>query len=326
MGNKVKDLTGQTFGYLTALEPTEKRYHNSAVWRCRCVCGKIVEKDASSLQSPLNNPSCGCQRIRHSPGERYGRLVTVRPLATRKCKRTEWILRCDCGNLIIRPIWTKSKIGGMQPVQSCGCLSRGRERKARCPACGEYFPIVLDGSPTPQFCPDCTPKYAGRNWKVCPVCKKLFPDPPSNKSVTCSKSCSAKWRASLREGAPHPWSSDAKGRLSAKGQTENLKLGTAAAKKSPIAGRFETNQEAKVWTLIDPSGRETTVTNLLLWAREHTELFNKPPGDKSASQISHGFQAIAATLRGVRGAEGKPRGAMTYFGWTLKRLPEPPPD
>lgn len=320
-----EDLTGRQFGELTAIAQTDRRSNHSVVWLCRCSCGNMVYVSASNLKSG-NQKSCGHLRRKGKDitGVRRGRLTAVHPLRL-GTKNISWLLRCDCGGVRIAPLsaFTASHI------RSCGCVRKemyGDRYRVTCPACGMTYLAESIDDPIPQFCPDCAPKYAGRAWKVCPVCKKLFPDPPSNNRVTCSKSCSAKWRASLREGAPHPWSPDAKGRLSVKGQTDNLKLGTAAAKKSPVAGRFETNQEAKIWTLIDPSGRETTVKNLLLWAREHTELFDKPPGDKSALQIAHGFQAIAATLRGVRGAEGKPRGAMTYFGWTLKRLPEPPPD
>lgn len=122
------------------------------------------------------------------------------------------------------------------------------------------------------------------------------------------------------------WGDEAKKRKSQLGQTANLQLGTAAAQMSPIAGRFETNREAKIWILIDPSGNEITVRNLKLWARDHADLFGKPLGDKSANQIAAGFCAIAQTLRGKRGSPGKPSGAMTYFGWTLKCPPESPPD
>ena len=153
-------------------------------------------------------------------------------------------------------------------VKSCGCL--GKKQNARCPGCGRYFPITLDGTPTPQFCPDCAPKYAGRNWRVCPVCHKLFPSPPSSNAITCSAACSSVWKSLTHKGLRVNWSDESRQRLSAKGKTENLKLGTAAAQRSPIAGRFETNQNAKIWTLVDPCGNKITVRNLILWARENT--------------------------------------------------------
>lgn len=161
--------------------------------------------------------------------------------------------------------------------------------------------------------------------RKCVICGKEFECYPSDKKVTCSNECRRERQRRLVSKKPVKWSEGAKKRLSERGQTENLKLGTDAAKESPIAGRFETNQNAKIWTLVDPEGNEIEVRNLLLWCREHTELFGKPPGDKSAEQISCGFRAIAQTMTGARGRPGKQKGAMSYFGWTLKRPPEEPP-
>lgn len=217
----IKDLTGQTFGDLTAIEKTDKRDKNgSVVWRCRCVCGKIVEKSISYLQCPLFRQSCGHSR---QVGRRFGRLVTVRPLATKKWGRREWIMRCDCGNLTIKPI-----LGVSNFIKSCGCISRGQSVTARCPACRKYFPIDLDGTPTPQFCPGCAPKYDGRGWRVCPICGKLYSAPPSSTATTCSKACYSAWRSRIQTNYHNTWSDEAKARQSAKGQTKNLKLGAEA--------------------------------------------------------------------------------------------------
>ena len=123
----------------------------------------------------------------------------------------------------------------------------------------------------------------------------------------------------MHEGVSNQWSEESKAKKREQGQTNNLKMGTPAAMASPVAGRFETNQEAKVWTLVDPSGNEIVVRNLSMWARENTGRFGKPEGDKSAEQIVHGFYAISQTLRGKRKTP-----AMTYFGWTLKELPKEP--
>ena len=124
----------------------------------------------------------------------------------------------------------------------------------------------------------------------------------------------------MHDGVSNIWSDEARARKRTEGQTDNLKLGTAAAMESPIAGRYETNQEAKIWHLVDPSGNVIVVRNLLLWARDNTERFGKPPGDRSAGQIASGFRQIAQSLRGKR----KPP-VMTYFGWTLKDVPHDPP-
>ncbi len=53
------DLTGEVFGYLTAVEPTEKRSRRDVVWKCRCRCGRETEVPAVLLRGG-NTTSCGC--------------------------------------------------------------------------------------------------------------------------------------------------------------------------------------------------------------------------------------------------------------------------
>ena len=55
----MKDLTGQKFGRLTALKPTEKRRNNCVVWLCKCECGNYCEKKGSDLVRGSTR-SCGC--------------------------------------------------------------------------------------------------------------------------------------------------------------------------------------------------------------------------------------------------------------------------
>ena len=382
--------SGDVFGELTAIRPTEQRQRGSVVWECECSCGKTCYVASSNLKSGTTK-SCGhlkgganraisvwmdgvpksdeaviltaegnegrftcparyradigngvwfmyCRDKIGVPvcwakmpsaeggggedlaGTRFGRLVAVRPVKKQAGdnRHTMWFCKCDCGSVAI-----VSKNNLMRQTVSCGCVSRGPRVggsvRAVCPGCGERFPIDLNGEKTPQFCPECASKYAGKNWKVCPVCRKLFPSPESDKTVTCSKECSAEWKRRMHEGVSNKWNEASKAKKREQGQTENLKMGTPAAMASPIAGRFETNQEAKIWTLVDPSGNEIVVRNLLMWARENTDKFFKPKGDKSAEQVVHGFYAIAQTLRGKRKTP-----ATTYFGWTLKDLPREP--
>jgi len=58
---RIHDFTNKRFGYLTALEPTEKRYMNGAIiWKCKCDCGNIVEVTSINLvQGKVK--SCGCK-------------------------------------------------------------------------------------------------------------------------------------------------------------------------------------------------------------------------------------------------------------------------
>ena len=56
---KLKDITGQKFGRLTALYPTKQRKSRYTVWSCRCTCGheKLVSVN-HLLQGSVK--SCGC--------------------------------------------------------------------------------------------------------------------------------------------------------------------------------------------------------------------------------------------------------------------------
>lgn len=59
--SRLIDLKEKKFGYLTALEPTEKRDNGSRVWKCQCRCGEICFVSASDLGSE-NVRSCGCMK------------------------------------------------------------------------------------------------------------------------------------------------------------------------------------------------------------------------------------------------------------------------
>lgn len=59
-GYKVRDLTGQKFGRLTALDFSHKEGWNY-YWKCGCDCGKIVYVHNGSLLSKnRGTKSCGC--------------------------------------------------------------------------------------------------------------------------------------------------------------------------------------------------------------------------------------------------------------------------
>jgi len=55
---KVKDMTGQKFGRLTAISHVgyKRKY---AMWKCQCECGKIITVLGSDLRRG-NTKSCGC--------------------------------------------------------------------------------------------------------------------------------------------------------------------------------------------------------------------------------------------------------------------------
>ena len=54
------NLTGQQFGYLTAIEKINEQKHGSYIWKCLCQCGNIYYADASTLNLGQCT-SCGCR-------------------------------------------------------------------------------------------------------------------------------------------------------------------------------------------------------------------------------------------------------------------------
>lgn len=56
----MNDLTGQTFGELTALRSDEVAKDGQRIWVCKCSCGEITNVRAGALRSG-NTQSCGCK-------------------------------------------------------------------------------------------------------------------------------------------------------------------------------------------------------------------------------------------------------------------------
>ncbi|MBQ9805313.1 MAG: hypothetical protein IJW49_02225 [Clostridia bacterium] len=56
MNEKGKDISGMKFGFITAIEPTDKRGSRGArtvpLWECRCECGAICYKATDTLSNP----------------------------------------------------------------------------------------------------------------------------------------------------------------------------------------------------------------------------------------------------------------------------------
>ena len=120
--SKIRDLTNQTFGRLTAREMKGTDPKVGAIWRCECACGGSKDVPAGRLLNKKTQ-SCGCmtREIRERSniaGQRFGLLVAVRYDHTDEKHRQHWLFQCDCGNTKVLPIasvkWSR--------VRSCGCL------------------------------------------------------------------------------------------------------------------------------------------------------------------------------------------------------------
>lgn len=57
--SRMRDVAGQRFGRLVALERTDKIKFNSTVWRFRCDCGNVIEVRLSQV-ADNHKLSCGC--------------------------------------------------------------------------------------------------------------------------------------------------------------------------------------------------------------------------------------------------------------------------
>lgn len=117
-----RDLSGERFGKLVCLEPTQERGNRGTViWRCRCDCGNECLAESSQLTKGYKR-SCGC--LSHPPlkdfiGKRFGMLKVVE-YAGKEEGMHRWRCLCDCG---------QETIVGQTLLQSgktrtCGCLQK----------------------------------------------------------------------------------------------------------------------------------------------------------------------------------------------------------
>ncbi len=115
-----RDLTGQVFGRLTAIEPTDKRGSSgSIIWRCRCACGNEAFVSAGQMTKGYTK-SCGCLErppIKDYEGKKFGRL-TVKEYAGKWNGIHRWKCVCDCGNETV--VGQTALQSGK--TKSCGCL------------------------------------------------------------------------------------------------------------------------------------------------------------------------------------------------------------
>lgn len=146
--------------------------------------------------------------------------------------------------------------------------------------------------------------------KRCVVCDASFQASPTDKKVTCGASaCVSENKRRTHIGKPHQWSKETRQRKALLGQTDNLKQGTPAAKQSPIAGPFETNQEAKLWWVVSPQGTHYHIRNLRKFCRDHPQLFAPDPWQNACA----GLIQVQAWLQGK-----KERKVSQWKGWTLE--------
>jgi hypothetical protein len=88
--SRLIDLTGQTFGYLTVIGRASNTNDGHARWECRCVCGRVVVKWASSLRAGRTHV---CTKGRVHQGCVYAGCDARDPFAFGLCEEHFYRLR-----------------------------------------------------------------------------------------------------------------------------------------------------------------------------------------------------------------------------------------
>ena len=120
--NVMKDITGQRFGKLIAIKPTDKKIGTNIVWEMKCDCGNTTYVSTKNLgDHPRNTQSCGCKHKdivnKDLTGQRFGRLVAIEQ-SQNIGDKTTWKCKCDCGNEV--DVRTTHLISNA--IRSCGCI------------------------------------------------------------------------------------------------------------------------------------------------------------------------------------------------------------
>ena len=141
----VRELTGQRFGQLTVTGPAGKSADGRLLWHCRCDCGKTIVVRGYSLTSG-GTRSCGCSRIRDLSGQRFGRLVALRPTGETRATFAVWECRCDCG----ATAFVTSGDLTTGNTRSCGCAVSAPRPSMQRDLTGRRFGRLTALRPTDQ--------------------------------------------------------------------------------------------------------------------------------------------------------------------------------
>lgn len=142
MGRR-KDITGQTFGYLVAMEFDHYDGKNT-YWKFRCKCGKTVIRSLKKLHE-AKTPSCGCynkeiadaaaqrreeikirkkyahdnaKRNKDLTGMKIGKLEVLKLLSEESGIDSEYLCKCECGKSIVKK---QKYLISTNRTLSCGC-------------------------------------------------------------------------------------------------------------------------------------------------------------------------------------------------------------
>lgn len=142
---RVKIAVGQKYGKLTVIAKTDQRASNHVIWKCRCDCGNIAYVTGTRLIIG-STTSCGCARAHTNrmdlAGQRFGRLVAIKPTDNHLGNSVIWHCQCDCGktaNVAAINLRTGS-------TKSCGCLSSEIHRISSSAMITERSKYLVEGT------------------------------------------------------------------------------------------------------------------------------------------------------------------------------------
>lgn len=139
-----RDITGQRFGKLTALYPTEKRDgRGSLIWHCKCDCGGEIDAPLHQLTAGYRK-SCGCLSkppLKDYVGQRFGSLVVQR-YTGKWSGLHRWLCLCDCGN---ETVVSQTALQNGK-TKSCGCLGHIPTQDILGKQFGSLTVIAYDGN------------------------------------------------------------------------------------------------------------------------------------------------------------------------------------
>lgn len=132
-----KKYIGKTYNYLTILERDEeyKKKINpvnaNAYYKCKCKCGNIISGRITAIVNG-EIKSCGCLKeqqdkinlipntMKDLTGQRFGKLVAMKPFKKAGDREFWWYCKCDCGKIC--EVVASSLTQGL--THSCGCLKQ----------------------------------------------------------------------------------------------------------------------------------------------------------------------------------------------------------
>lgn len=144
LSREIADVTGQRFGRLVAVEPTERRSGSSVVWKCVCDCGNETFASVANLKKGATR-SCGClsyeKRKYQRVGRAFGHLAVVSEIGTFGGRKGLVLCECDCGRKAVRGFGSLQNYSTAET--SCGRLHGKPRRPNAADLAGKRFGRLL---------------------------------------------------------------------------------------------------------------------------------------------------------------------------------------